>query len=247
MAKAARQDGGQAGREEGQPRPGPVSGLGVATAGPEPPRESTLRFPRLGESSSGAGRRWLLLLGTSRPLPPPAGTGRCVLGEWLGTAGGRSVPSEERRLPMGPRAPGVGVSCRLPGRGRPGAGCWSLFFLWVKRLDCLRIRVGGRGWRARSPWEEPSSWAGGTEDGSLGWRTGPRVTRGKKQHWGPMLGELRPRLEAEAVWLCSPGQEATLPRVWGRKRRGLGTLLRADRALGWLHSYSGPHTPSRRS
>ena len=139
MAKAARQDGGQAGREEGQPRPGPVSGLGVATAGPEPPRESTLRFPRLGESSSGAGRRWLLLLGTSRPLPPPAGTGRCVLGEWLGTAGGRSVPSEERRLPMGPRAPGVGVSCRLPGRGRPGAGCWSLFFLWFNKYEALRL------------------------------------------------------------------------------------------------------------
>ena len=107
-------------------------------------------------------RRWLLLLGTSRPLPPPAGTGRCVLGEWLGTAGGRSVPSEERRLPMGPRAPGVGVSCRLPGRGRPGAGCWSLFFLWFKRLDCLRIRVGGLP-TMQETWVRSLGWKGPLE------------------------------------------------------------------------------------
>lgn len=36
-------------------------------------------------------------------------------------------------------------------------------------------------------------------------------TGGTQSHWrpethqGPMLGELRPGLEAEAGWLCSPG------------------------------------------
>lgn len=45
-----------------------------------------------------------------------------------------------------------------------------------------------------------------------------RVTRGKKWHWGPKLQELRPRLEAEAVWLCSPGQ------VGDRKDSALGVL-----------------------
>lgn len=69
------------------------------------------------------------------------------------------------------------------------------------------------GWRAWSPWEEPSSWAGATEDGGLGWRTGPSHSRQEMA-----LGANAAGAEAKAVWLCSPGQ------VGDRKDSALGVL-----------------------
>lgn len=94
------------------------------------------------------------------------------------------------------------------------------------------------------PWEEPSSWAGATEDGGLGWRDGPSHSRQEMALGAKAAGAGRPRLEAEAVWLCSPGQVGDRKDSALKGRKGKGSdCWRADRAPGWLHSYSGPGIP----